>query len=177
VGTHVRRSATGGGTGPAANVPEAAILALQLQIPNPGAEGRVSALQFGPDGRLLAAVWRAEGNLVCVAWWDLRRGEQTETLPGAQLGEDDATPPDPAISPDHRLLARMQNERGGVQLLVLVDRSTPKHRTHKLTAWPYERPDDYPGDYNYQAFAALAFVPDGSHLYALVQGGEWDVDG
>lgn len=134
-------------------------------------DGRLSALQFSPDGRTLAAVSRAEGNILSVAWWDLQRREQVDTEFGARIGEDDATPPAPALSPDHQLPARMENERGGAQRLVLVDRSTPKRRTYKLTAWPYERPDDYPDDFNYQSFDAMTFSPDGSYLYVLVFGG------
>jgi WD40 repeat protein len=147
------------------------MIAVQLRAPDGRPVGRLSALQFSTDGRTLAAVSRFEANILTVAWWDLRRHEQTGADSGARIGEDNATPPDPALSPDLRLLARMENERGGVQRLVLVDRSAPKQREYRLTAWPYERPDDYQDDFSYQAFVALTFAPDGSHLYALVLGG------
>jgi WD40 repeat protein len=152
------------------------MIPVQFRTAYSGTNSRLSALQFGPDGRTLAAVWRTDWNILSVAWWDLQRREQVDTEFGTRIGEDDATPPDPALSPDHQLLARMENERGGVQRLVLVDRSTPKRRTCKLTAWPYERPDDYPDDFNYQAFSALTFSPDGSYLYALVFGGHPEED-
>lgn len=130
--------------------------------------GRISRLSFAPDGRTLAAIWRREGNLLGIVWWDLHTRSQIAAEFGSRLMEDNFTPPDPALSSDHRLLARMENDRGGSQRLVLIDRSRPKVKAHHLTAWPFLPPDEV----NFQLFTALAFAPSGEHLYALVTSGD-----
>jgi WD40 repeat protein len=134
-------------------------------IPNrPGA--CLEALQFRADSQALAAVWRTEQNILDVCGWDLPQGTVTASDLGATLGEDDATPPLPALSPDHRFLARMENHRGGEQYLRLIDRSKRKV-WRELTAWEH---DDE--GYNYQYFVALAFSPSGEHLFVAVAGGD-----
>ena len=75
------------------------MIAVQLRTAHGRTDGRLTALQFGPDSRTLAAVWRTDGNILSVAWWDLQRHEQVESCFGARIAEDDATPPDPALSP------------------------------------------------------------------------------
>ncbi len=91
------------------------------------------------------------------------------------MGEDDATPPLPALSPDHRFLARMGNERGGAQYLMLFDRrAKPKNkrdRGRELTAWEFDEEG-----YSYQYFSGLAFSPKAKHLYVAVAGGHPEDD-
>jgi WD40 repeat protein len=147
-----------------------------VQFPEfPGRErGRISNLSFGVDSRSLAAVWRIDEALLMVRWWDLARQEEVAFEVGASLGEDDATPPDPALSPDHRFLARVANERGGVQWIQFFDRSDERRRERSLTAWEYAELGGYPECFNHQTFEALAFSPDGRSLVAAVGGGDPD---
>src|SRR5262245_54672710 len=112
-----------------------------------GEEPRLSALHFGPGSRTLAAVWRAGMNAISVSWWDLGRRAPAGSELGANLAEDDVTPPDPAVSADHRFLARLENEWGGVQHLAFIDRSAKGKSRRELTAWVY---DDE--GFNYQKF-------------------------
>jgi hypothetical protein len=134
---------------------------------------RLEALQFSSDSRSLAGVWRTHQNVLEVCWWDVQQGAETALDFGASLGEDDATPPLPALSADHRFLARMHNERGGAQYLVFVDRKAKGKAKgfRELTAWGYDE-----DGYNFQYFTALAFSPDGEHLYAAVAGGHPEED-
>lgn len=133
---------------------------------------RLEALQFRSDNRALAGVWRTQQNIIDVCWWDVQRGAEVGSDFGASLGEDDATPPIPALSPDHRFLVRMQNERGGAQSLAFIDRDAKRKGKgcRELTAWEYE------DDYSFQYFIVLAFSPDGEHLYAAVGGGDPEDD-
>jgi WD40 repeat protein len=130
--------------------------------------GRLTALHFGPDGRTLAALWRAGANILHLRWWDLRRDAEAGSEFGAVIREDDFTPPDPALSPDHRFLARTANDRGGAQRLEFLDRSARRPRARRLTAWEYTELGGDPAGLNYQCFLALAFSPDGRHLVAAV---------
>src|SRR5262245_40097911 len=134
-----------------------------------GQEGyRLSALHISTDNRTLAAVWRDHFHQITVGWWDLLRDAEIESGIGANRAEDDFTPPDPAISPDHKFLARMANERGGDQYVEFVDRSAKKQRVHKLTAWECDDEDEEPEGCNRQIFVEFVFSADGQHLLAAV---------
>jgi hypothetical protein len=145
---------------------------IRFSIPAGLGRGRLTALHFGPDGRTLAALWRAEANILHLRWWDLRRDAEAGSEFGAVIREDAFTPPDPALSPDHRFLARAANDRGGAQRLEFLDRSAGRPRERRLTAWEYIEEGGDPAGLNYQCFLALAFSPDGRYLVAAVAGGD-----
>lgn len=142
----------------------------------PNAVGRFDALHFGPDGRTLAAVFRAEVFTIAVRWWDIHKQKEVAAEPGAVILEDDFTPPAPALSPDHRFLARMANEYGGVQHLQLIDRSANRPKVRPLTAWEYKDEGGASESHNFQNFQSLTFTPDGRFLLALAAGGDPDDD-
>lgn len=134
----------------------------------------MSALHFAADNRTLAAVWRDSANQITVCWWDLARDGETDSNFGANRAEDDFTPPDPAISLDHRFLARMANERGGAQHVEFVDRSAKKQCVRELTAWECDDEHGEPEGCNRQVFDQFVFSPDGEYLVAAVAGGDVD---
>jgi hypothetical protein len=146
---------------------------LQFDMMQSRQGNRLEALQFRSDNRALAGVWRTQQNIIDVCWWDVQRGVVSDSSFGASLGEDDATPPIPALSADQRFLALMQNERGGAQSLAFIDRDAKgkgKGR-RELTAWEYDE-----DDYSLQYFIALAISPNGEHLFAAVGGGDPEDD-
>jgi hypothetical protein len=142
-------------------------------LPGQG-DARLSALHFGADSQTLAAVWRDRFDEITLSWWDLRRAAQADAAIGANRAEDDFTPPDPALSPDHRFLARMANHPGGVQYVEVVDRADRKRRVRQLTAWAYDDAEGEPEGFNRQVFVAFVFSPDSRHLLAAVAGGDVD---
>jgi WD40 repeat protein len=149
----------------------------------------IRVLSFGPDGQTLAVLCY-DG----LYWLNLRRPIPKRVLWDAGGWDDGGEWPDPALSPDHRLLARSaSDDRHRNAHLVLTDRSGKGGQTAMPLSWHYssssglklgEEPalqqadprwlgwadewdrDDVESD---RSFSALQFSPDGRFLVGAVQ--------
>lgn len=147
-----------------------------IQFPTWRKSGRafLSAILIGQDPYVVAAVCWNERDFPQICWYDFRKEAVVDSTYGTSLAEDEGPPPEPAISPNLRFVARMANERGGIERLEFVDREDRKKPIRKLTAWPYEEYGGQPEGFSSQIFMAMTFSPDGEFLYAAVGGGDLD---
>ena len=137
-----------------------------VDLPGPGGVGAVGAVQFSPDGRILA---RSYGGTV--ALWNIAdpaRATRIATLTG-QDGDVSAV----SFSPDGHLLASASDD-GTVVLWSIADPAHPA-RTATLHA-----PVPPPAPVNFSPNAALAFSADG-HTLTMVEDSttvtRWNVTG
>jgi WD40 repeat protein len=92
-------------------------------------ELRFRGLSFRADGQALAALLGDDERCYAVHWWDLRRDASAGAEDGGGHPNLDAWA-DPAVSPDHRLLARLGHEDTAcVDYVVITDRASKKRPT------------------------------------------------